>query len=1509
MSLTPMSSEAGWLLGWQSVVFAMMVAVFLVLLKIAYDVATEKITLLMSRFGSESTTGYTSISIPVRQLTEHNFSLWERELIERLEREKLLAAIESPMPIESKTNKRAYTRILGGVPEDLQHEINNTKSAFQAYQQLKEIYGGESKERQRKIEKEISEMKLRNFDEKSVDVFIRNFKTAVSHLTAAGGEVDATRFRSLLAATLPNNEDQVVNCAMISIESSDTQREAVERFKASCKRILATGARVDDVAQVARFRRGDLQNNWRRNDQRGRPSDRPFPRVTCYSCGEPGHFARACPKQAESDRKKKEEERKKEEEEFIKKNKSSLVYSCASVEKQATVCVDSGTNAHHLPSLSMFNSIDNSRVGVVTVANGHQSPVIGIGDAVVHSSSGTLHLPDARLTPDFENGLISVSKLTDEGYTIVFKKEGAIVTREEVETENLHVVFSFPRRGDLYETEVSSQTDLTFAAMSSSELHSAWGHPGKKATEKLKKRFPNMNFEFPEFCETCVLGKQQQFPYRSTENTTYQPLEVIHTDICESKCRGFDGSWYIVTFIDEYSKYAEIFTLKDKSSASVLRSFKDFQARMERKLDAKVKKVRSDNGREFLGDFENYLKESGIQHQFTVPYRHQQNGTAERFNQTLMAKARCLMIEACMPEKFWPLAAETSCFLYNLAPHSSIKFVAPAKRLFPETRTIIERGGQLHIFGSAAYKSIPHERRNITRASKLAPISEKLVFAGYDALDSDIYLLLNPKSGAIIRERNVVVKDGDFPFCEKKEDCRCQCPIAQTEPAQQEENPTVPLFYMSFVHPSGGDEDENGRVDNGHEEEVAESFTSYQEPNTEVKTLEEPINSAQESSTSLSTPNHVSAPTPIFPSYLPPSISVTSTIPTTSPLSSPSADTIEQTPSDLSTPEPANESTLSSTSYSNPDIKETPSSSPASPSDQTETPFFTPTVEPEREVNEESSPTPPRHQMVLRDRSNLRRPLRYCDDFDQETKANAVSAETSAEEPKSYEEAINSSESEYWREACNNEMSSMLKNKVFEEVPETRDLKVISSKWVFKRKRNAAGAVTRHKARLVAQGYVQRYNVDYWETYAPTVAATTLRTFLTVCKLKKLKINQVDVTTAFLYGDIDGEIYLRPPTAYSTPGQVWRLRKSIYGLKQSPKCWSYKLNTILEKQGFHPTKSDRCLFVRGDSTTGQAYILVYVDDCLIAAQTDEELTNIKKELMKDFEIQDLGQLGMFIGVEFKEAGESILAASQSRYIDELAERFNVTEAHPLTNLPVVNPQELENEPIDETIPYRSIVGGLLYISSMTRPDISAAVSYLSRYLDKPSRKAWKQAKQVLNYLRNTKHRPLLLGELDQSSLVTYADANFAPAGDRKSQSGAVFQLAGSTVGWLSKKQKTVSTSTTEAEYIALSLATNETLWLQHLLEEMGTNVILPTTIYEDNQPAISIATNQRNPGLAKHLDVKLHAVSDYHQKGFIKVSPIASKDQLADGLTKVINDRTVLDRLLGPPLESGGVLC
>lgn len=1383
--------------------------------------------LISKESGSEDTKIQTVVQqmrapVPVRQLTEYTFELWDLDLKEKFRKEKLTPALDSELPVDDEMNLTAYNKLITSVPGHMLSLVIDTRSTFQAYAALKSKYGERNQKRQSKLEKEIEKLKLKGYDDKVVTDFVNEFCTAVGHLKSAGGIVEPSKFSEWLSDSLPDDDsDQYLETIKASIRASADEDAAVERFTKECSRLFKRGKGIGDVSQLARYRgRGSYQNNWRRPYEQGQWQRK----VICFKCGEEGHISRICKNSSTLSKP-----------EIKNKDKDLSNYSNVSrAQERPTVCADSGTNAHHLPSVTMFSDIDRSRRGTVTVANGQESTVQGFGNAVIQNETGSLLLNDVRLTPEFTMGLLSVGRLAKEGFTVIFDNEQAIVTRMKIEVPPELVNFSIPKVGDLYETEVTVPQDTACAALSSMELHSAWGHPGEKATKELKKMYPDLQFGHQEFCETCVLGKQRQLPYRSTHNDSYKPLDVIHTDICESKCRGYRNEYYVVTFVDEYSKYAEIYPLTTKSSAAVLEKFRDFQARMERQLQTTIKKVRSDNGREYLGEFEKYLKSSGIQHQFTVPYRHQQNGTAERFNRTLLSKARCLMIEACLPYKYWPLAMQTACYQYNLSPHSSIDFEAPVKKLFPDTRTIIERGRKLHVFGSRAYKEIPMERRNVMGANKFDPVSEEFVFAGYESLDSDNYVLLNPETGAIIKERNVMVKDDVFPCCTKKKEGTCKCQESLSTSQSTEQPLIAPEFMLSFVHSSGGEASQVGRVENDRHSGRVEEASGGCSPSLSNSELND--DDDDDSTLSIVTPTA-----------------------------------------------PRNEG-------------------PSAPSDR-------PLDEENGDIDDGLSLVQS-SQRELRDRNTIRQPVRYgFNSVESEDKALAVCTKPSElREPGSYEEAMESPQEEYWREACNEEMKSWLENQVYEEVLEERDMKVISCKFVFKIKRNSEGAIVRHKSRLVALGYVQRFNVDYWETYAPTVAATTLRTFLTICKKEGMMIGQVDVTTAFLYGDIDGEIYLRPPTAYSSPGKVWRLRKSVYGLKQSPKCWSEKLNAILKKQGFLPTKSDRCLFVRGRGTAGLAYVLVYVDDCLIAAPDEQTLDNIKDELKRDLNIKDLGPLGTFIGIDFKEISEGVVSASQERYIDELADRFKVTEANPLTKLPRVDTEELDREPVDLLVPYRSLVGALLYIASMTRPDISAAISYLSRYLDRPSRRSWKLAKQVLNYLRHTKKCPLMLGKLDDSSIVTYADANFAPAGDRKSQSGAVIKLAGSTVGWFSKKQKTVSTSTTEAEYIALSAAMNETIWLKNLLCEMGVAVVLPISIFEDNQPAIAIATNQRNPGLAKHLDVKYHAISDYHQKGVIRVSYIPSRDQLADGLTKVLNDQTMLDRLLGKSPESGGVL-
>src|SRR5699024_10450542 len=211
--------------------------------------------------------------------------------------------------------------------------------------------------------------------------------------------------------------------------------------------------------------------------------------------------------------------------------------------------------------------------------------------------------------------------------------------------------------------------------------------PSEGKLKELRRLYPQLDLSHPDHCETCIMAKQKQLPYRTTTDRASAPLELIHTDICESKCVAFDGSRSFVLFVDDFSKYTEVFVLKGKSSNEVLEAFTDFRVRMEKQLESSdkhvIKKVRSDNGGEFLGAFVAYLDLNGIKHELSVAYCHQQNGTAERTIGTIVGKTRCMMYESCMPDRYWPLAVKTAAFLYNLSPHSALNELSPLKTLFP----------------------------------------------------------------------------------------------------------------------------------------------------------------------------------------------------------------------------------------------------------------------------------------------------------------------------------------------------------------------------------------------------------------------------------------------------------------------------------------------------------------------------------------------------------------------------------------------------------------------------------------------------------------------------------------------------------------------------------------------------------------------------------------------------------------------------------------------------------
>ena len=482
--------------------------------------------------------------------------------------------------------------------------------------------------------------------------------------------------------------------------------------------------------------------------------------------------------------------------------------------------------------------------------------------------------------------------------------------------------------------------------------------------------------------------------------------------------------------------------------------------------------------------------------------------------------------------------------------------------------------------------------------------------------------------------------------------------------------------------------------------------------------------------------------------------------------------------------------------------------------------------------------------------------------------------------PKNYHDVLKHEAKDEWLKAILDEHQSLIDCNVFEEVDDCNQ-KVIDTKWVFAEKKDKDGVIVRYKARLVAKGFKQEYGIDYYETFSPVCEKNTLRLMLTLAGMNGWLVHQLDVKTAFLNGDLNEEVFVKPPLPLVNAGKLWKLKKSLYGLKQAPRCWNQCLNSILLSDGFKVSKIDSCLYWKED-----VFVLVYVDDILIMSKDPKNINQVKLIIEKKVNIHDLGIVKRFLNINIEQKGDMFML-DQSDYIMKLAKRFNLDECKRTLRPLSSGIGELEKVECDLTCkrPIRALIGGLLYIANVSRPDIMASVSLLSRFLERPSELLWKSACQVLRYLVSTRFKKLQLGHFSNDQLQLYVDADFgSDASTRKSQSGIVIKLFGSTIVWASKKQSTVSMSSSEAEYVALSTGCSYLLGIMNLLEEIGINVKLPINVYEDNKTTICMV---KNGGIkVKHIDVKYHFIKDLVNKNIINIKFVSSCDQVADVLTK-----------------------
>ncbi|CAI7932306.1 unnamed protein product [Closterium sp. NIES-54] len=518
-------------------------------------------------------------------------------------------------------------------------------------------------------------------------------------------------------------------------------------------------------------------------------------------------------------------------------------------------------------------------------------------------------------------------------------------------------------------------------------------------------------------------------------------------------------------------------------------------------------------------------------------------------------------------------------------------------------------------------------------------------------------------------------------------------------------------------------------------------------------------------------------------------------------------------------------------------------------------------------------------------------------------------------EPASMEEALAGDDREAWLASREDEFESHMENETWTLTNLPSGRKALDCMWVLRVKTDAEGRLERRKTRLVIKGFQQRERIDFQEVFAPVAKAPTLRLLLAAAAICGWKVEQMDVKTAFLYGVVDEEIYMKQPEGYDDgSGRVCRLKKAIYGLKQAPRCSYARLVEALEALGFKVSGCDESLFMT-EGEEEKVFLLVYVDDILLFSPSLERIKEVQGKLKETFQCKALGPVGYCLGLHVeRDEVKGWLRLHQHKYLAAMGEKYGLEQGRSVKNpLPSgfqLHLDEEEGEVLEYELQrrFQSMVGSLMYALVNTRPDIAFSVSQLARVVSRPLQEHVDAAERLVRYCMATSRVGLqysVHGQLKQKGveevstkigaparrghlyLLCFTDATWASdISDATSHGGYICCVGGSPLSWKSKKQGEIAHSSTESEYMALFHGVKEVVWMRRLLDELGQEQEGPTPVFCDSQGAIAMARNAVLHGLNKHMHIKWHWVRKEVKKGTISLHYIITTKQPADFLTK-----------------------
>jgi Reverse transcriptase (RNA-dependent DNA polymerase)/gag-polypeptide of LTR copia-type len=997
-------------------------------------------------------------------------------------------------------------------------------------------------------------------------------------------------------------------------------------------------------------------------------------------------------------------------------------------------------------------------------------------------------------------------------------------------------------------------------------MHQRLGHASQS-------RLRLLNIVFNAICDACIRGKQTRSPFLDIPDSERVLVKLgrVYCDHCGPiSPPSFGNASYILVLIDELTRYSWIFAVPNRSSITTLPILTKWKAMVENQAGSTVQIFRSDMAKEFMQGLLPFFDKHGIIHETTPGYSSSSNGIAERLNRTLLDMVRPMLLNSNMPTPFWAEAVETANKIRNRLPSTSLPNNMSPHQAWFGTAPSIDHFRQ---FGCVAYAKSPQ----IPRGNKLEPRSIKCCLLGF--IGNRIYRLWDPNQQRIVTSRDVLFNEGEF------------------------------LDFSLFPNIKNSEIAFSTPFDDVLDDEIRDP-AEFQPPTLPSRLPYLPSSSSTPSSSSA--PTHSSsrvlaAPIPPVPRFSDSDSDSDSDFdvlfdfqdapatPFATPPTSPPTSPIHPVAS-TSAPIP---------STSAPTLQATPASSP----------LRIPPPLSIRQSHRVQVPTEKaRQNAALRAAAQARKEAAKARrEAEAQAEAQAqitVSAplpppdDPPLPDPRTIDEALRTSQADLWYRATLEEIESLRKNGTFVLVERPLDRKVIRTKWVYKLK-DPDTPTPRYKARLVAQGFHQINGVDYTDTFSPVVRPVSLRTLFALAAQFAMHIHQFDIETAFLNPTIDHDIYVEQPPGFEMPGYppdqwVLRLNKALYGLKQSPLLWNTDLKQKLFSLGFIQSDADESIFVLPPSDSN-AYIIiaVYVDDLLALSPSVETIEYIHAKINESFKCRNLGKVKTFLGIDVaRHTDTGSVYISQSRYLRRILRRFNMHQSNPVQT-PLdpsfsLHRRTEDEEPADAEL-YRQMVGSVMHLAVFTRPDIAFAVSKLSQFLSDPSILHFRAVKHVFRYLNGTITLCILyLSHHDKLLPIGFTDASYATdPDDRKSHSGHVFFLADGPISWQSQKQTVVALSSMESEYIALSDASKEAVFLRklhkslqlHLLGSQELRISIPISIYTDSRSALDHVKNNVKHQRTKHIDTRHHYIRSVYGKE-VDIHHIEAASQAADILTK-----------------------